>query len=160
MNERLSLLIRVAMFVLCLLLTGALLAQQDEPIYPTYEGHTQNEDGTFSLVFGYYNSNAVEITVEPGAANGFAPGPVDRDQTTTFLPGRHRGVCVMVVPADFVGNLRWTIRHAGTSSSTTERGGLDPLYELEPINALQRVIRSLDLAAAPHHVCVDRAPVE
>ena len=42
-----------------LLATTPVGAQAMGPIYPSYEGYLTNEDGTHTLIFGYFNSNLV-----------------------------------------------------------------------------------------------------
>ena len=56
-----------------------------------------------------------------GAANAFAPTPGDRMHPTTFKPGHWRYQCVMVVPADFDGKMRWTLTYGGVTTGTSER---------------------------------------
>src|SRR5215471_8199740 len=44
-------------------------------IAPVYEGWEQNADGSFDLIFGYFNRNWNEwINVPVGAANSIEPG--------------------------------------------------------------------------------------
>lgn len=109
--------------------------------------------GTLTLSFGYYN---VEVTVPPGDANTFTPAPGDRNQPVTFLKGRHRFACSMVVDGTFTGPLQWTLKFAGRTQTTTSKV-LDPLYQLE-LNSEKRAIAGLDIAAATKNVCVNRAP--
>jgi hypothetical protein len=56
------------------LATGA-SAQQNQPIYPAYDGFLQNPDGSYTLSFAYFSNNADVVTIAPGAANTFAPTP-------------------------------------------------------------------------------------
>jgi hypothetical protein len=131
-------------------------AQATHPIYLQYDGYVKNADGTYTLSFGYFNLNHVEVRIEPGEDNAFVPGPAERNQPAVFLKGRHRFACSMVVPADFDGQLQWRVRFAGRTSLTTAKT-LDPLYELE-LNSARRATSGLDLAKAPRGVCVNRAP--
>lgn len=131
-------------------------AQASQPIYLQYDGYVKNKDGTYTLSFGYFNQNHVDVRVEPGEENTFIPGPVDRNQPVLFLKGRHRFACSIVVPPDFDGKLQWTIRFAGKTYTTTAKG-LDPLYELELASA-KRATNGLDSASAPRGVCVNRPP--
>ena len=133
------------------------VAQPTQPIYLQYDGYVRNKDGTFTLSFGYFNMNNVEVTVQPGNANAFTPAAGDRNQPVTFLKGRHRFACSMVVDGNFDGKLQWTLTFAGKTQTTTAKG-LDPLYELE-LHSEKRATRGLDLAAAPKNVCVNRGPV-
>jgi len=133
------------------------LAQPTQPIYLQYDGYVRNKDGTFTLSFGYFNMNNVDVTVPPGDANAFTPAPGDRNQPVTFLKGRHRFACSMVVDRNFNGKLQWTLMFAGKTQTTTPKA-LDPLYELE-LNSQKRAIQGLDPASAPKNVCVNRPPV-
>ncbi len=137
----------------------AAIGQPVAPVYPSYEGYTPNEDGSFTLVFGYYNPNAVSVEIQPGEANGFEPGPDDRGQPTEFLPGRQRNVCFVVVGPEFEGkNLQWRLSWAGETVATTDRGGPDPLYLLEDIGSAYRRAQTIDISNAPRNVCVNTAP--
>src|SRR5688572_33323745 len=82
-------------------------------IAPAYEGWEKNADGSFNLVFGYFNRNWEEqIDVPVGAANTIEPGGPDRGQPTHFLPRRNRFVFRIRVPADF-GTRRSEERRVG-----------------------------------------------
>src|SRR4051812_40848919 len=81
-------------------------AQPNQPIYLQYDGFVRNKDNhTLTLSFGYYNMNHVAVKIQPGDANAFIPGPADRNQPVTFLQGRHRFACAIVVPENFDGKL-------------------------------------------------------
>ena len=127
-------------------------------VYPVFEGWTPNEEGTATLVFGYFSESPHAVEIPPGPQNGFAPGPADRGQPSSFRPGRQRNVCVMVVGDELEGDLRWTIEWNGVASGTTEKGVRDPLYLLEAIGGAARIAREIDTASAPRGVCLDRAP--
>jgi hypothetical protein len=97
-------------------------------IAPVYEGWQQNADGSFDLIFGYFNRNWNEwIDVPAGASNTIEPGGPDQGQPTHFLPRRNQFVFRVRVPKDF-GNreLVWTL----TSNGKTEKayGSLKPDY--------------------------------
>jgi hypothetical protein len=88
-------------------------------IAPAYEGWYQNADGSYDLVFGYFNRNwDEEIDVPIGPNNTIEPGGPDRGQPSHFYPRRSRFVFHIRVPKDF-GNreLVWTL----TSNGRTER---------------------------------------
>jgi hypothetical protein len=143
-----------------LLLVGSLgreaAAQASQPIYLQYDGYVKNKDGTYTLSFGYFNMNHVDVKVQAGDDNTFVPGPADRNQPLLFLKGRHRFACSMVVPPDFDGKLQWTVRFAGKTVTTTAKT-LDSLYELE-LSSEKRATNGLDFAKASGGVCVNRAP--
>jgi len=138
------------------LLAGNAAAQASQPIYLQYDGYVKNKDGTYTLSFGYFNQNHVDVRIEPGEANTFIPAPADRNQPVVFLKGRHRFACSIVVPSSFDGKLQWTVRFGGKTFTTTAKT-LDPLYELE-LNSEKRATSGLDLSKAPKGVCVNRAP--
>jgi hypothetical protein len=97
-------------------------------IAPVYEGWEQNADGSFDLLFGYFNRNWNEwINVPVGTGNDIQPGGPDQGQPTHFLPRRNQFVFRIRVPKDF-GNreLVWTL----TSNGKTEKayGSLKPDY--------------------------------
>jgi hypothetical protein len=100
-------------------------------IAPVYEGWEQNADGSFTLVFGYFNRNwEEEINVPIGAENGFDSGGPDRGQPTRFLPRRNRFVFRIRVPKDFgKQEVVWTL----TTNGKTERayGSLKPDYFID-----------------------------
>ena len=147
----------VSLAVGCLVaLCGPAAAQPTQPIYLQYDGFVRNANGTLTLSFGYYNMNNVDVTVPPGDANSFAPAPTDRNQPVTFVKGRHRFACSMVVDKTFGGTLQWTVKFAGRTETTTARA-LDPLYELE-LNSQKKAVAGLDVETAPKNVCVNRPP--
>ena len=128
-------------------------AQPRHPVYLIYDGFIANADGSLTLAFGYHNLNHVDVTVV-GGDNAFLSGAPDREQPTVFQPGRHRFACVMVVPDRFAGPLRWQVRFAGHTSTTTPRM-LDPLYALEEASA-RRAVEGIDVDEAPPGTCLER----
>jgi hypothetical protein len=88
-------------------------------IAPVYEGWEENRDGSFNLVFGYFNRNwEEEINLPTGADNALEPGGPDQGQPTHFLPRRNRFVFRIKVPKDFAKReIVWTL----TSNGKTER---------------------------------------
>jgi hypothetical protein len=100
-------------------------------IAPVYEGWEQNADGSFDLIFGYFNRNWNEwIDAPVGVANSIEPGGPDQGQPTYFLPRRNEFVFRVRVPKDF-GNreLVWTL----TTNGKTEKayGTLKPDYVVD-----------------------------
>ena len=112
-------------------------------VVPYFEGWIKNADGTFDLVFGYFNRNyQEEVAIAPGPENRVEPGSADQGQPTYFLPRRQRWVFRVRVPADFgKKTLTWTLTAHGRTDKAygellpvqeiTERiimtnGGLDP----------------------------------
>jgi len=112
--------VRVGGCLFLLLALGAPMEAQlsytrGQTVSPAFEGWEANEDGTFSLLFGYMNRNwEEELDVPVGAENYFSPGPQDRGQPTHFLPRRNRFTFKVVVPADFGDQeLVWAVTTQG-----------------------------------------------
>ena len=135
---------------LVLLFNSSLVAAQTlhrfgQSIQPIYEGFERNDDGSFTMWFGYLNRNYDETPIiDIGDDNAFYaadgvnnagpldeslllsdPGLQDRGQPTYFYPRRQQFVFGIDLPADFVGNeLVWSITHNGetrTAVGTLER---------------------------------------
>ena len=71
-------------------------------VQPVFEGWERNDDGSFTMVFGYLNRNYEEQPVIPvGPNNRFEPGPADRGQPTHFYNRRQQFVFTVRVPADW-----------------------------------------------------------
>ena len=86
-----------------------------QSVSPSFEGWYPNDDGTFTLSFGYFNRNHEEVLDIPvGPHNRFEPGPADRGQPTHLLPRRQTGVFTVTVPADFGDRtLTWSLTAGG-----------------------------------------------
>jgi hypothetical protein len=108
------------------------LHDRGQDVTPAYEGWFQNTDGTFSIVFGYYNRNQQQdLDIPIGPSNRIDPEGPDRDQPTHFLPGRQWGLFTITVPKDFGKNkVTWTLSSSG--KTTAIPASLDPLWELAP----------------------------
>lgn len=101
-------------------------------ITPAFEGWYQNEDGTYSLLVGYYNRNTKEtLDIPVGPNNRIEPGPIDQGQPTHFETGRQWGVFVIKVPKDFGKKaVTWTIVANGEANSLPLT--LNPGYPVAP----------------------------
>lgn len=86
-----------------------------QPLEPAYEGWMENPDGSFTLYFGYMNTNWLqEFDIPVGPANRFEPGPEDVGQPTHFYPRRNPFLFTLVVPKDFgTKELVWTLTANG-----------------------------------------------
>jgi hypothetical protein len=61
-----------------------------QSLEPAYEGWMQNPDGSYTLYFGYMNTNwQQDFDIPVGPANHFEPGDPDRGQPTHFYPRRN-----------------------------------------------------------------------
>ena len=132
----------LAAVALALTLVGDLTAQQlptaipqtkfvsGQNVVPYFEGWIRNTDGSFDLVFGYFNRNwQEELAIPAGPDNKFEPGAPDRGQPTYFLPRRQGWVFRVRVPADFGKQvLTWTIKANGKTE--TAYGELLPIEEI------------------------------
>jgi len=83
-----------------------------------FEGWFRNPNGSFTLLFGYYNRNQKEdVDVPIGPNNRIEPGGPDRGQPTHFMPGRMWGNFTINVPAAFgTEKLTWTIAVNGKTA--------------------------------------------
>ncbi len=108
-----------------------------QDVVPVYEGWIKNPDGTFDLVFGYFNRNyKEELAIPVGPNNTLEPGPTDRGQPTYFLPRRQARLFRVRVPKDWGQQvLTWTL----TSNGRTEKAFAD-LLPVQEIN--ERIIMS------------------
>jgi hypothetical protein len=99
-----------------------------QSVTPVFEGWFPNPDGSVSLSFGYYSRNTEAIVEVPlGPDNFIEPRMFDGMQPTHFLPqprdrGLGRGlrywsVFSVRVPADYEGDVVWTLRNNGETFS-------------------------------------------
>jgi hypothetical protein len=77
------------------------------------EGWYANEDGTYTIAFGYLNLNRdVAVQIPVGEDNRIDVAEFDGMQPTTFLPGRQRGVFSVTLPADRMDeDVWWNLRN-------------------------------------------------
>jgi hypothetical protein len=104
----------IAGILLTVLCANSVFAQtysKGRHIEPAFEGWRPNDDGTFSMMFGYMNENWEETPDMPvGENNNFSPGDMDRGQPTHFLPRRNRFTFEVAVPSDWgERELVWTL---------------------------------------------------
>ena len=101
-------------------------------VTPAYEGWFPNSDGSFSLLFGYYNRNQKqELDIPIGPDNHIDPGGPDQGQPTHFSTRRRWGVFTITVPKDFGGKkLTWTLVANGQTNTITLH--TQPDWMLEP----------------------------
>ena len=78
---------------------------------PFMEGWYANEDGTFSISFGYLNANDDTLKIPLGPDNFIEPAQFDGMQPTTFFPGHQRGIFAATLPAELRDtDVWWTLR--------------------------------------------------
>ena len=132
-----------------------------QDVVPSFDGWVRNADGTFTMVFGYFNRNSEEELVIPaGPDNKLDPGPLDQGQPTYFLPRRHAWTFRVKVPADWAPNkeLVWTL----TSHGRTEKAfaSLQPDEEILERQIMTRGNLSPGLDDPNKPPTVSIAPVE
>jgi hypothetical protein len=128
---RIAIVVALAAATLWLPPVSAQAPARGQNVTPAYEGFWRNADGTFDIMFGYYNRNwEEEFDLPVGPANNLEPGGPDQGQPTHFFPRRNQFVFKVHVPANF-GNkeIVWTL----TSNGKTEKayGTLRPQYAVD-----------------------------
>jgi hypothetical protein len=107
--------------------------ESGQSVTGAYEGWFGNPDGSYSLLFGYFNRNKKqELDIPVGPNNRIEPGGPDYGQPTHFLPRRQLGVFTVTAPKDFgTKKLTWTLTANG--ETTVIPASLDPLWEVSPL---------------------------
>lgn len=99
-------------------------------VAPYFDGFYENPDGTFTLSFGFMNRNdedLIEIPIgpnnfiEPAEFNGMQPTSFPVVSYTGFGGPRERGAFGVVVPADFQGDVWWTLTTDGYTTRVPGR---------------------------------------
>ncbi len=135
----------VAIAVACVVVRGTAVEAQDWTqrefplapsnargnfVAPYFDGFYQNADGSYTLSFGFLNRNDADLIEIPLGANNFIePAMYDGVQPTTFPVVRYtgfggpreRGAFGVVVPADFEGDVWWTLRTDGYETKVPGR---------------------------------------
>ena len=108
------------------------LHSSGQSVTAAYEGWFKNPDGSFSMLFGYFNRNLKEeLDIPIGDGNRIEPGPPDQGQPTHFLPRRQWGVFTLTVPQNFgTQKLTWTIVVNGQATAVSAH--LGALWEISP----------------------------
>jgi hypothetical protein len=103
-----------------------------QPLEPAYEGWMQNPDGSFTLYFGYQNTNwQQEFDIPIGPENSFSPGAPDQGQPTHFYPRRNPFLFTLQVPKDFGDKeIVWTLTANGVTRKAY--GSLRSDYLIDP----------------------------
>jgi hypothetical protein len=136
----------IALRIVILLAGWALVCGQQLPLEPSresgqsvtgaYEGWFGNPDGSYSLLFGYYNRNTKqELDIPVGPNNQIEPGGPDFGQPTHFLTDRQWGVFTVTAPKDFgTRKLTWSLTANG--KTTVIPASLDPQWEVSPFSGM------------------------
>jgi hypothetical protein len=103
-----------------------------QSVSPAYEGWWPNDDGSFTMFFGYMNSNWLqEFDIPIGPDNNIEPGGPDQGQPTHMFPRRNPFLFTIRVPKDFgTKELIWTL----TANGKTEKAyaSLKSDYQIDP----------------------------
>jgi len=80
-------------------------------VNPSYEGWMPNADGSFTMFFGYMNTNWLEeFDIPVGPENNLEPGGPDQGQPTHFYPRRNPFLFTIHVPKDLgTKEVIWTL---------------------------------------------------
>jgi hypothetical protein len=106
--------------------------ESGQSITGAFEGWFQNQDGTYSILVGYYNRNSKQvIDIPPGPNNRIEPGGPDMGQPTHFLTGRQWGVFTIQVPKNW-GDKRLTWTVVANGKTTAIPLDIDTLWEVSP----------------------------
>jgi len=96
------------------------------------EGWYANEDGTFSISFGYLNLNDDTLFIPVGEDNFLEPAQFNGMQPTVFFPGHVRGIFTAELPAAMrETNVWWTIRRANGDVTRVPGRATSNAYELD-----------------------------
>jgi len=126
----------------------ATLRPSGQHVIPLFEGWFPNDDGSYTLCFGYFNMNTEQqVEVPLGDANRIEPAEFDGAQPTHFdpvpapeltRPYRHHWCVFSVeVPSDFGRkDVIWTLETQGDELSVP--GSLLPSYVLDETETFGR----------------------
>jgi hypothetical protein len=111
---------------------GQTAFRSGQDVTPAFDGWEENADGTFNLVFGYFNRNwDEEVDIPVGPNNNVEPGGPDQGQPTHFYPRRNRYSFRVKVPKDFgKKEVVWTLINKGKTNKTY--GTLKAEYITDP----------------------------
>ena len=101
-----------------------------QDVQPYFEGWIHNKDGSFDLVFGYFNRNWQEELAIPAGPDNIDRARRTRSRPADVFPARRQGWVYRVrVPADFgKGVVTWTIKANGKTQKAY--GELLPVEEI------------------------------
>ena len=130
-------------------------AQQNQPIYPVYDGFLKNPDGSYTLSFAYFSHNADVVTVPPGAeqrlrADARRSDAADDVQARPLAVSVRDGGRARLRRQDALD----ARRYAGTTTGTSERMLQSNWNLVEGASELGKI----DFAKVPRGVCLNRAP--
>ena len=107
-------------------------APGNRTLAPFMEGWYPNEDGTFSISFGYLNANEDTLMIPLGEGNFLDPAQFDGMQPTIFYPGHQRGIFTVTLPAVMEDqDVWWTLRKANGDVTRVPGRVSSNAYELD-----------------------------
>jgi hypothetical protein len=96
------------------------------------EGWYENEDGTYTISFGYSNANLDTLYIPVGEDNFLDPAQFDGVQSTIFFPGHHRGIFTVTLPAEMKDqDVWWTLTKANGDVTRVPGRTRADAYELD-----------------------------
>ena len=99
---------------------------------PFMEGWYENEDGTYTISFGYSNSNLDTLYIPVGENNSIEPAQFSGMQPTVFIPGHHRGIFAVTLPASMKDtDVWWTLTKANGDVTRVPGRTSSIAYELD-----------------------------
>ncbi|PCH60098.1 MAG: hypothetical protein COC19_06315 [SAR86 cluster bacterium] len=105
---------------------------QGLPIIPIMEGWFANDDGSYTISFGFLNRNAEAVEVPVGANNFIEPAQLSGPQAAYFAPGRSYGAFAITIPANIADQDIWWHLKTGTEATLKVPGrSTSGAYELD-----------------------------
>jgi len=99
---------------------------------PFMEGWYANEDGSFSVSFGYLNLNSDTLYIPVGEDNFLEPAQFNGMQPTVFFPGHHRGLFTAELPAEMRDtDVWWTLTKSNGDVTKVPGRATSNAYELD-----------------------------
>jgi len=107
-------------------------SRNNRVIAPFMEGWYANEDGTYSISFGYLNMNGEVLEIPLGEDNFLEPAQFDGMQPTYFESGHPRGLFTVTLPASMRDlSVWWNIRNPNGELTRVPGRTTATAYELD-----------------------------
>ncbi|MFP3947384.1 MAG: hypothetical protein ACLFWG_01520 [Longimicrobiales bacterium] len=105
----------------------------DREVVPFMEGWYENDDGSVTISYGYWNLNQEEVVEIPvGEDNFMVPEEFGGMQPETFYPGRQHGVFGMTLPGDRAEeDVWWHIVNANGKENNVPGRARAEAYQLD-----------------------------
>lgn len=123
----------------------AVEAQNPNRVSPVLECVQDNNDGTFTAFFGYYNRNSVQTNIPHGSKNRLIGSVVNGDTPEVFEPGRSYKDFTVVWSS---GNLVWKLnKRTATASFNSKRCNSAPIINDDNVSVPQNNHVDIDVAS-------------